>query len=348
MLGAIVADFKGPVHAAAEALIFGPHSKESTLLQGLKTGHELLKATEELDFDFSAEASVSHLPKELKALFESSGKRFRPALCFLFGEVFGLTPETLLPYARAVEMTHTASLVHDDVIDEAHERRKITTLNHRYGNTSAVLGGDYLLAKVIGDLVLTGKLDIITDLTDAIKDLADGEWLQHQLKVKFQASLPELETVARKKTGSLMVWSCVTPAKLSNQSAEVIEACRQLGSGIGVFFQTLDDVNDFNPNSGKPFAQDLKVGQLNTVTARMASKSPEVYQAFRLFRESGEFTARAELKAALEETYQGALRLESELNAGFAKLGQDRAPHMIPVFAKMLEKVREAFLPKGI
>lgn len=318
------------------------------MLRATKSGHDILNAAEKLDFDFSREPSVSGLPKELLGLFESSGKRFRPALCFLFGEVFGLGIESLLPYARAVEMTHTASLVHDDVIDEAHERRKLATLNHRFGNTSAVLGGDYLLAKVIRDMLETGKISIIADLTEAIKDLADGEWLQHQLKVRFQATLEELETVAKKKTGSLMVWSCVTPARLAGQSAEVLETCRELGNGIGVFFQILDDVNDFNPNSGKPFAQDLKAGQLNTVTARMVLKHPESYQSFRLFRETGEFTARTELRAAVEDTYAQALRLEADLNQRFTALAQDRAPHTVMIFAKMLERVREAFLPKGI
>lgn len=318
------------------------------MLRAPITGFQLLKAVEELNFDFAPEPSVSALPGELQALFENSGKRFRPALCFLFGEVFALGISELTPYAKAVEMTHTASLVHDDVIDEASERRKVATLNHRYGNTSAVLGGDYLLAKVIGDLTLTGRLDLITDLTNAIKDLADGEWLQHKLKVQFKAQLSELELVARKKTGSLMVWSCTTPAKLSGADAATVELCRELGDDIGVFFQMLDDVNDFNPNSGKPFAQDLKVGQLNFVTARMVSVAPEMYQAFREFQKSGEFTARAELKASIQATYQAALALEASLNERFKKLAEARAPHMVEVFAKMLIKVRESFLPQGI
>lgn len=318
------------------------------MLRGTITGLELLQAVERLSFDFSQETSESGLPQELNALFEGAGKRFRPALCFLFGEVFGLSIDQLRPYAIAVEMTHTASLVHDDVIDEAAQRRKIATLNHRYGNTSAVLGGDFLLAKVIGDLAKIGNLELITDLTEAIKDLADGEWLQHQLKVQFKAQLSELATVARKKTGSLMVWSCTTPAKLAQANAETVALCRQLGDDIGVFFQMLDDVNDFNPNSGKPFAQDLKVGQLNFVTARLVIDAPEMYQAFKEFRTSGEFTSRAQLKEAIQKTYQEALKLEGDLNARFKLLAEARAPHMVEVFAKMLVKVRESFLPQGI
>lgn len=318
------------------------------MLRGTITGVELLQAVERLTFDFSAETSVSGLPAELSALFENSGKRFRPALCFLFGQVFGLGVEELTPFAQAVEMTHTASLVHDDVIDEANERRKTPTLNHRYGNTSAVLGGDFLLAKVIGDLTSTGKLELIIDLTNAIKDLADGEWLQHKLKVQFKAQLSELETVARKKTGSLMVWSCTTPAKLAGMDAATIELCRELGDDIGVFFQMLDDVNDFNPSSGKPFAQDLKVGQLNFVTAHLVAQSPEMYQAFKEFRTSGEFTARAPLKDSIHAIYHRALELEASLNQRFETLAKDRAPHTVSMFAKMLVKVRESFLPKGI
>lgn len=318
------------------------------MLRRTITGIELLQAVERLSFDFSAEKTESGLPSELQSLFENAGKRFRPALCFLFGELFGLDIDALTPYAKAVEMTHTASLVHDDVIDEAAERRKVSTLNNRFSNTSAVLGGDFLLAKVIGDLTSLGNLELITDLTNAIKDLADGEWLQHKLKIQFKANWPELEMVARKKTGSLMVWSCTTPAKLSGQSKEVVAICRSLGDDIGVFFQMLDDVNDFNSNSGKPFAQDLKNGQLNFVTSKMVEGRPEMYQAFREFQKNGDFTARNDLKESITATYNRALEIENDLNARFKELASERAPHMVDIFAKMLVKVRESFLPKGI
>lgn len=312
-------------------------------MQGLKLGSNILDAVNRLDFNFHSHEAVSRLPQELHSLFDHSGKRFRPALVFLFGEVFGLTEAELAPYARAVEMTHTASLVHDDVIDAASERRKIPTINHRFNNTQAILAGDFLLARVIGDLLQHGRLEIIQTLTDAIKDLADGEWLQAHLKTRGSATWAELETVARKKTGSLMMWSCLVPAKLSQQSEDIQTLCKTLGDDIGVFFQMLDDVNDFNPHSGKPFAADLKNGQLNFVTVKMLERNPELQASFEHFRHTGEFICQAELQAALNEVVEYSLTLEKSLNERFALLANDRSKASISIFAKMLIKVRETF-----
>ncbi len=316
------------------------------MLASATPGLDLIRAVERLSFDFSAERAQSGLPQELGSLFENSGKRFRPALCFLFGQVFGVTEETLLPYARAVEMTHTASLVHDDVIDAATQRRQFPTLNHRFGNTTAVLAGDFLLAKVIGDLSReAGNLELITDLTDAIKDLADGEWLQHRLKTRFEAGRADLEAVASKKTGALMVWACVTPAKLARRPEGELRACRELGDGIGVFFQMLDDVNDFNPRSGKPLAQDLHNGQLNFVTSTLLSRQPHLRDALKEFPRHGKFPPGAEVQQAIDVVVEDSRQLEARLNSLFAGLAEGCSPASIPVFAKMLAKVREGFTP---
>lgn len=317
------------------------------MLQAFKNGHELLQSVKDLDFDFSQEKSDSGLPLELGALFEQSGKRFRPALCFLFGQAVGIDAKTLAPYARAVEMTHTASLVHDDVIDEAAERRQFPTLNHRYGNTSAVLAGDFLLAKVIGDIAAIAPTEILVGLTDAIKELADGEWLQHQLKVRFAAKLTELETVARKKTGALMAWACATPVTLAKLDKEMVQDCYRLGEDVGVFFQMLDDVNDFNPRSGKPFAQDLRVGQLNFVTARLVEMRPEIAGRLVDFRQNDQAITATDWSPAIHDIHERTLKLESDLVARFAQIFP-QAKVEAEVFAKMLVKVREGFLPQGI
>lgn len=312
-------------------------------MQVVKIGSDILDAVTRLNFAFEQGSCVSKLPIELHTLFDSSGKRFRPALVFLFGRVYGLTAERLTPFARAVEMTHTASLVHDDVIDMAPERRKVPTLNHRFSNTQAILAGDYLLASVIHELAHTGELELIKDLTHSIKELADGEWLQAKLKSDGKATWAELETVARKKTGSLMLWSTVTAAKLAKASAAEIEAARTIGDDIGVFFQMLDDVNDFNSQSGKPFAADLRNGQLNFVTAYMLEQKPELQVAFKQFKESGELTCRAELEQAKKFVIEASQKLEADLNRRFSALAHARSPECVEIFAKMLSKVRETF-----
>ncbi len=309
------------------------------------SGSQILEDVSQLKFEFYRAENASNLTQEIAFLFTNSGKRFRPALVYLFGEVFGIDRSLLETYAKAVEVTHTASLIHDDVIDESVERRKSPTLNASFTNTQAILAGDYLLAHVIGELLKTSTPEITFDLTDAIKNLADGEWLQAKLKTQGSASWKELEEVARKKTGSLMKWSCLAPAKLSQQPRDVQELCAQMGDDIGLFFQMLDDVNDFNTKSGKPFGADIINGQQNFVTSHLLSHSPQFAQELRHFKQTGEMTILSDIEKSRRVVVEKSIELEKTLNERFATLTNSESSHLIKVFAKMLEKVREAFSP---
>ncbi|MCE3012974.1 MAG: polyprenyl synthetase family protein [Proteobacteria bacterium] len=311
----------------------------------LRSGSQILEDVSQLKFEFHRHENASNLTQEIAFLFSNSGKRFRPALVYLFGELFGLDRTHLETYAKAVEVTHTASLIHDDVIDESIERRKNPTLNATFTNTQAILAGDYLLAHVIGELLKTSTPEITFDLTDAIKNLADGEWLQAKLKTQGSASWVELEEVARKKTGSLMKWSCLAPAKLAQKPHEIQDVCARMGDDIGLFFQMLDDVNDFNTKSGKPFGADIINGQQNFVTSHLLSHSPQFAQELRHFKQTGEMTILAEIEKSRKVVVEKSLELERDLNARFASLTTSDSDHLKKVFAKMLEKVREAFTP---
>ena len=311
----------------------------------LRSGSQILEDVSQLKFEFHRHENASKLTEEIAFLFSNSGKRFRPALVYLFGELFGIDRKELETYAKAVEVTHTASLVHDDVIDESTERRKSPTLNATFTNTQAILAGDYLLAHVIGELLKTSTPEITFDLTDAIKNLADGEWLQARLKAQGMASWSELEVVARKKTGSLMKWSCVAPAKLAKKSESVQLLCAQMGDDIGLFFQMLDDVNDFNSKSGKPFGADIINNQQNFVTSHLLGHSPQFAQELRHFRQTGEMTILSEIEKSRRVVVEKSLALEADLNVRFASLTTPETEHLKKVFAKMLEKVREAFTP---
>lgn len=309
----------------------------------LKLGSHISAAVDGLDFQAEDPAVQSGIAQALQTLFDHSGKRFRPALVFLFGEHFGLAPAQLVPLARAVEMTHTASLVHDDVIDEASERRGIETLNHRFSPTEAILAGDYLLATVIHDLVGQAPSDVILDLTQAIKELADGEWLQARLKRAEAVTWGELDTVARKKTGSLMWWSMLAPARVAALSPEDLRRCREMGDDVGIFFQMLDDVNDFNPHSGKPFGADLMNGQLNYVTAHYLAAVPTARAHFAQFRLARVFPEPALLEASIQAVLERSHRLEAELLRRFDQLPARGPAASREIFHKMLLKVREAF-----
>jgi len=201
------------------------------------------------------EKTSSDLVQHLNELVGSGGKKFRPGLLYLMGHVLNLPIENLEVYARSVELTHLASLVHDDVIDESFVRRNFATLNSLKNNTTAILAGDYLLASIMAELAKQNKNEILIDLTKSIKDLADGEWLQYNLKQKLKVTFEDLEEVSLKKTGSLIRWCCTTPGRLAHY--QNISALAWMGERVGVIFQMADDIVDGLSYSGKPQFLDI-------------------------------------------------------------------------------------------
>lgn len=240
------------------------------ILQDLKTN------IDELQLEMSNN-TISALSKEIDDLVQAGGKKFRPGLMFLMGKVFGLSYETLKTYARAVELTHLASLIHDDVIDDSNKRRNHPTLNSLRNNTTAILAGDYVLASIMGELAQANNNELLIDLTRCIQDLADGEWLQYDLKSKKQVLFEDLELICIKKTGSLIRYSCTTPAKLAGHKD--IESMAYLGERIGLIFQMADDIVDGFSQSGRPAFQDILNGQLNYVTLKLIELYPDLYKS---------------------------------------------------------------------
>jgi geranylgeranyl pyrophosphate synthase len=218
--------------------------------------------------------TVSALTQELNNLIEAGGKKFRPGLLFLMGKAFGVPHEKLIAYARAVELTHLASLIHDDVIDESDKRRNHATINAIRNNTTAILAGDYVLATIMGELAQANNNELLIDLTACIQDLADGEWLQYDLKSKPEVRFEDLELICIKKTGSLIRYCCTTPAKLAGYHD--IKTMATLGERIGLIFQMADDIVDGLNQSGRPAFQDIINGQLNYVTLKLIELYPNL------------------------------------------------------------------------
>ncbi len=235
---------------------------------------ELKAHIDELHLEMTGH-TVSGLTHELNDLVKAGGKKFRPGLMFLMGKVFGISHSELNTYARSVELTHLASLIHDDVIDASDKRRNHPTLNAIRDNTTAILAGDYVLATIMGELAKAGNLELLSDLTVCIQDLADGEWLQYDLKSKTHVRYEELEQISIKKTGSLIRYCCTTPAKLARH--QDIKTMSMLGERIGLIFQMADDIVDGLTQSGRPPFQDIINGQLNFVTLKLIELYPELY-----------------------------------------------------------------------
>lgn len=230
-----------------------------------------------LDLVLATPHSIPEIPALLNQTVLFGGKRLRPALCFMVGEMFGIDAKKMSPFARAAEFTHSASLAHDDVLDNAKLRRNSPTLFAKTSASRAVLAGDLLLARVMVELANEGDVQIIRDLALVVEDLVNGEWLQLHARGRADITHEHLLEVSRRKTASLMSWSCRVAARLApNSSEELIEACTRFGKALGVAFQMVDDVIDFEISSEKDMAKDFKEGLVNFVVAEMTIEFPEL------------------------------------------------------------------------
>lgn len=209
-----------------------------------------------------ARAAVNDLLQKTVLL---GGKRLRPLLTFLIGDLLGVEGETLSACARSIELVHAASLAHDDVIDNATTRRGVDSINIQGSNKMAVLSGDYLLADVIYVLTKTNNLSLVSEMATVIKDLADGEWLQLDAQASRQYSHDIIAEIAQKKTASVMSWCTASPAIIGNFNDAFLAKCKSFGYHLGMAFQLLDDTLDFSQKSNKDVNLDLENDLVNSV-----------------------------------------------------------------------------------
>lgn len=204
-------------------------------------------------------------------IFGAGGKRLRPAIVFLVSHATSQLAgnEDITPrhrrLAEIMEMIHTASLVHDDVLDECNIRRGKETINSMYGTRVAVLAGDYLFAQSSWFLANLENIEVIKLISQVIADFANGEISQATSLFNTEVTLAEYTDKSFYKTASLIAASCRSAAVLSDSSEEVKVAMFEYGRHLGLAFQVVDDVLDFTQSTeqlGKPQGQDLASGNL--------------------------------------------------------------------------------------
>ena len=203
-------------------------------------------------------------------LFEAGGKRIRPAIVLLVSRA--TMPDHNLTHrhrrlAEITEMIHTASLVHDDVVDEADLRRNVKTVNNLFGDKIAVLAGDFLFAQSSWYLANLDNLKVVKLLSEVIRDFAEGEIVQSINRFDIHASIDSYLDKTYYKTASLMANSSKAAAVLSDASAEVTENLYYYGRNLGLAFQIVDDILDFTGSTevlGKPAGLDLASGKLTS------------------------------------------------------------------------------------
>lgn len=202
--------------------------------------------------------------------FDGKGKAFRPMVVILMGKACNLhhgKSRELLKSQHSVgmivEMIHTASLVHDDVIDGSETRRGKITVNKIWGERKAILAGDFVLSSASMALARLGNTTVVSIFTRAIEDLVRGEFMQLGSKETENERFVHYLEKTFKKTASLIANSCKAVSILGNCNSEVQEIAYQYGRNLGIAFQLVDDMLDFTSSTnqlGKPTAADLKLG----------------------------------------------------------------------------------------
>ncbi len=241
---------------------------------------ELKSEFQGIDWNIENDQVNSEISTLLNDTVFVGGKRIRPLLTYLFGNLFSLDPQEVTPYAKAIELVHAASLCHDDVIDDAHTRRGKDSINIVSSNKKAVLAGDYLFSNVVLNVAKKGRVNLVQEIAQVIQDLSDGEWLQLNLSEKRNYTKERIEEVAIKKTGSVMRWCCVVAPSLADASKEVKNHCLEFSKNLGVAFQYVDDTLDFSDDLNKDQLIDLKNGIINSVIFQWFKLNPEIERKF--------------------------------------------------------------------
>ncbi len=258
-------------------------------------------------------------------LFSAGGKRLRPGIVLLISRA--LSPEGDLSarhrrLAEITEMIHTASLVHDDVVDEAATRRGVPTVHSRFNHRVAVLAGDFLFAQASWHLANLDNLDVVKLLSRVIMDLADGEVKQGLYRYDAGQSFSTYLEKSYCKTASLIANSAQAAGVLSEQSEEHLKLLHRFGRQLGLAFQVVDDILDFTASDqqlGKPSASDLASGYLTAPALFALEERPALAGLI-----EREFADEGDLQQALELVRDSeAIPRTRELAENFAKESRD-------------------------
>lgn len=236
--------------------------EKPSMVQSLKTIKQPIEKELrqfEKHFRDSLKSNVALLDRITYYIARRKGKQMRPMFVFLSAKLCGELNDSSYTAASFIELVHTASLVHDDVVDDANERRGFFSVNALWKNKIAVLVGDYFLSK--GLLVATQKKEylLLEIMAGAVKAMTEGELLQMEKARRLDIKEEIYYDIIKAKTASLIACACSAGAASTNKDPEVVEKMRLFGEKIGIAFQIRDDLFDFGTDDvGKPLGIDIK------------------------------------------------------------------------------------------
>lgn len=219
----------------------------------------------ELQFRKDLQSDVPLIRKVGEYVLSSGGKRVRPALLLLAARLSGYTGDKAVPLASVVEFIHTATLLHDDVVDSATLRRGLASANTLWGNEASVLVGDFLFSKSFSLMVGVGILDVLRVFSGATTVIAEGEVMQLLCTGELDLTEEQYTDVIRSKTAILMSAACEAGAILGEAVLNQQQALSAFGMDLGIAFQLMDDILDYvatEEEFGKCIGHDLEEGKI--------------------------------------------------------------------------------------
>ncbi|HEX2163290.1 MAG TPA: polyprenyl synthetase family protein [Thermoanaerobaculia bacterium] len=223
-----------------------------------------LEATEAI-FRASLGSDVPFIREAGAYLSDGGGKRVRPALLLLAARMLGHDSDEEVTYAAVVELIHTATLIHDDIIDHADVRRGRATVNRLWGNHKTVLLGDWIYALAMEKALDHDRLEVVRRLVGATRRMVEGELMALERLGAADVGVEEYFAVIERKTAHLFSAACSVPALMAPRRPEAEPALARYGRHLGLCFQIVDDLLDFTARReelGKPVLSDLKEGKL--------------------------------------------------------------------------------------
>ena len=210
-------------------------------------------------FEDALESTVPLLQKVNTYIFQRKGKQMRPMFVLLSAQLCGEVNEGTYHTATFVEMLHTATLIHDDVVDDANERRGVASVNALWKNKIAVTIGDYWIAQSLLICLKNKRFQLLEIFSHAIKEIIEGELLQSEKTRKLNIKEDIYFEIIRQKTASLIAASCAAGVASTTADESIIEKMKMFGEKIGIAFQIRDDLFDFGTDDvGKPLGIDIK------------------------------------------------------------------------------------------
>ncbi|MGC8824835.1 MAG: polyprenyl synthetase family protein [Bacteroidales bacterium] len=211
-------------------------------------------------FQRNLDSTIPLLNTIIRYTVRHKGKQIRPLLVFLTAKMFGEVNRSTYNAAAFIELLHTATLIHDDVVDESYERRNHFSINAIWKTKIAVLVGDYFLSRGLLLSVKEKEYDMLETISQAVKEMSEGELLQIQTSRKLIIDIENYFKIISKKTASLIKASTVVGAQSVTRDETILRAMHEFGETIGIAFQIKDDIFDYQKKGliGKPIGNDIQ------------------------------------------------------------------------------------------